>query len=238
MTLGAPDKKRTTILLAVLSVAAAYAVYSNFFDEPSVSRSSSRAAVQPAADEAPVIGSGSPSTQSTRAASRGRSDEFLPALSSPRKEDQINPITQDPTLRIDLLAKLQDVPAAGGGRDLFNFGKQPVATEALNKNPEPIVRPFQFIGPPKYTPPAAPSGPPPPPPPPPINLKYYGILQELADGKKTACFMDGDEILVETEGATFKGRYKLVRIGINSAIIEDLQYKRQQTLQLAEDTQG
>ena len=50
--------------------------------------------------------------------------------------------------------------------------------------------------------------------------------------------MDGDEILIATEGITFKGRYRLVRIGVNSAVVEDIQYKHEQTLPLAEDAQG
>jgi hypothetical protein len=81
-------------------------------------------------------------------------------------------------------------------------------------------------------------GPPPVTPPPPITLKYYGIVTTLVNGKKTAFFMDGDEILLETEGVTFKGRYRLVRIGVNSAVVEDIQYKHEQTLPLAEDAQG
>jgi hypothetical protein len=47
--------------------------------------------------------------------------------------------------------------------------------------------------------------------------------------------MDGDDILIEAEGATFKGRYRLVRIGVNSAVVLDLQYKHEQTLPLADD---
>ena len=95
------------------------------------------------------------------------------------------------------------------------------------------------IGPPVVPPKPVAQGPAPPPPPPPINLKYYGIVTTLSNGKKTVFFMDGDEILLETEGATFnKGRYRLVRVGVNSAVVEDIQYKHEQTLPLAEDAAG
>ena len=47
--------------------------------------------------------------------------------------------------------------------------------------------------------------------------------------------MDGDEILIGAEGQTFKGRYRLLRIGVNSAVVEDIQHKHEQTLPLAED---
>ena len=52
---------------------------------------------------------------------------------------------------------------------------------------------------------------------------------------KTAFFMDGDDILIQAEGSTFKGRYRLLRIGVNSAVVEDMQFKLEQTLPLAED---
>jgi hypothetical protein len=142
------------------------------------------------------------------------------------------PLPVDPTLRLDLLAKLNDVPAAGTGRDLFSFGKAPVTLAGT----EPVVKitPWIPIGP-RYTPPPPKATPAPPPPPPPITLKYYGICTTRADGFKTAFFMDGEDILVEAEGATFKGRYRLIRIGPNSAVVEDMQYKHEQTLPLAED---
>jgi hypothetical protein len=39
---------------------------------------------------------------------------------------------------------------------------------------------------------------------------------------------------VVSEGDTIKTRYKIIRIGVNSAVVEDTQHKHQQTLQLEE----
>jgi hypothetical protein len=227
MKIGAENKK-AAYLLGGLFVVLGYVFYSSFFAGPSTPEVSTAARVaappDQVADEAEIA--------RAQIAAHAR-DEFLPKLHDKHAAKPLDPNTLDPTIHTELLAKLNEVPAAGGGRDLFSFGK-PV--EAI-KGPEPTVRVAMAIGPP-VIPRRVDPGPPKPPPPPPINLKYYGIVTTLANGKKTAFFMDGDEILLETEGMTFKGRYRLVRLGVSSAVVEDMQYKHEQTLPLAEDAQG
>jgi hypothetical protein len=227
MKLGT-ENKRAVIWLAVLGVVLAGVIYYNFFfDSPgSGAPTPARKAVSAGPDLA------SSDEASAPRSARGRMEEFLPALHK-KHGDKTEPPPSDPTLRLDLLAKLNEVPPAGSGRDLFNFGKaEPVKLAGT----EPVVKvqPWIPIGP-RYTPPPPKAAPPPPPPPPPINLKYYGICTTRADGQKTAFFMDGDDILIAAEGSTFKGRYRLVRIGVNSAVVLDLQYKHEQTIPLAED---
>jgi hypothetical protein len=222
------ENKRSVIWLSVLGVGLAGAIYSSFFSGSpgsgtlAVSRVAAPASSGEAADE----------SSSTRAP-RGRTEEFLPVLHKKHTDKTAPPPPADPTLRLDLLAKLNEVPPAGSGRDLFNFGK-PDPVKLAGSEPVVQVKPWVPIGP-RYVPPPKPVAPAPPPPPPPINLKYYGICTTRADGMKTAFFMDGEDILIEAEGATFKGRYRLLRIGVNSAVVEDLQYKHEQTLPLAED---
>ena len=138
-------------------------------------------------------------------------------------------MTIDPILRLDLLAKVQGVELAGGSRNLFQYGPPPVR-EAL-KGPEPKVIPNPVVK-------AADDQPKPIPPPPPINLKYYGFSTGRVNGKKTAFFLDGDEISVAAEGDTVKKRYRVVRIGVNSVLMEDTESKRQQSLPLTEDLPG
>jgi hypothetical protein len=106
------------------------------------------------------------------------------------------------------------------------------------KGPEPIVaRPF--VGPRTPPPPTPPPPPPPKPTPPPIPLKFYGISTARNNGKKTAYFLDTDqEILMAAEGETVKRRYRVVRINANSVVMEDTEFKEQQTLQLVEEAQG
>jgi len=94
-----------------------------------------------------------------------------------------------------------------------------------------------FIGPKQPGPP-----PPPPVPPkaPPVPLKFYGFVNQTKAGVKRAFFLDGDDIIVASEGQLIKNRYKIVRIGINSAVVEDTQFKNdsQQTLPLVEEVTG
>jgi hypothetical protein len=227
MKLGA-ENKRAVIWLTVLGVVLVGVIYYNFFYDSYGSSTSTP--TRKAAPGRPDLAS-SDEASAPRSA-RGRVEEFLPALHK-KHGDKAEPPPADPTLRLDLLAKLNEVPPAGSGRDLFNFGKaEPVKLAGA----EPVVKvqPWITIGP-RYTPPPPKATAPPPPPPPPINLKYYGICTTRADGQRTAFFMDGDDILIAAEGATFKGRYRLVRIGVNSAVVLDLQYKHEQTLPLAED---
>jgi hypothetical protein len=87
----------------------------------------------------------------------------------------------------------------------------------------------------------APPGPPPTPAAPqapPITLKYYGYTSARGDNRKHAFFLDGDDILVAAEGETVKKRYRVVRIGVNSVVMEDTQFKHEQTLPLAEEAAG
>ena len=85
-----------------------------------------------------------------------------------------------------------------------------------------------------------PPSPPPPPvaPPPPITLKFYGYSTPRADGQKRAFFLDGDDIFVAGENELVRSRYKIVRIGVNSAVVEDTTNKNQQTLPLVEELGG
>ena len=43
---------------------------------------------------------------------------------------------------------------------------------------------------------------------------------------------DEDQVFIATEGDVFKKRYRVVRIGVNSIVIEDLQFKDKQSLPL------
>ena len=144
-------------------------------------------------------------------------------------DKQPDPGSIDPTLRLDLLARVQSVGMAGGVRNLFQFGASP-----LPKMPELKISPI-------VTGPAVPTptpGPPPTPPPPPIPLKFYGYATPAPSGAKRVFLLDGEDIIVAAEGQLVKSRYKLVRVGINSIVLEDMQFKHQQTLPLEEEKPG
>lgn len=198
----------------------------------------------PAAAPVPVSGSAGPRTlpvaakKAPRPNSRGRSSqEFKPVLRPKRVEDRIDPASIDPTLRTDLLARLGNVPIQGGDRPLFEFSAAP-------KPPEPppakiIPTPPVSLGkpgtsplsltPPKPTTPAKTTAPP-------IPLKFYGFTA-VRGGAKRGFFLENEDVYVANEGEIVKKRYKVVRINLNSVVMEDTQYSQQQTLALTEQTQ-
>jgi hypothetical protein len=69
----------------------------------------------------------------------------------------------------------------------------------------------------------------------PVALKYYGYSTARADGKRTAYFLDGDDILEATEGATLKGRYRIERIELNKVLVKDTLETRRQAVPLAQE---
>jgi len=147
----------------------------------------------------------------------------------------VDPATIDPALRLDLLAKLQQVKFEGGHRSLFEFSQpRPPKTPEVKIAPRP-GRPGSL---PVITPVAGgpkPNGAAPvKPPPPPITFKYFGFINPSKGGAKRAFFLDGEDIFVAGEGEVFKQHYKVVRIGVSSAVVEDTQHQHQQTLALEE----
>ncbi|MEO8126360.1 MAG: hypothetical protein ABI822_04665 [Bryobacteraceae bacterium] len=167
---------------------------------------------------------------------RGLSD-FKPSMKPKRPEDRPDPMTVDPTIRVDVLAKLQAVGVEGMHRSLFEFSQAPpppAATAVAGaKGKQLVPSPIGPAPPPKQ---AVAATPPPPPPPPPIPLKFYGYVTPASSGNKRAFFLEGEDVHVVKEGDVVKRRYKIVRIGINSVVVEDTELKNQQTLPLEEQT--
>jgi hypothetical protein len=156
-------------------------------------------------------------------------DDFRPTLKLPEGMD-ISRI--DPTLKLDLLAKVRQVSVEGGSRSLFEFYTPPPP-------PPPKVDPIKPV--PLPNPDSKQQeiskGPAPPPPPPPIPLKFYGLSGALRSTVRRAFFLDGEDIVQAGENETIRNRYKVLRIGVNSAVVEDTVAKNQQTLQMVEEAQ-
>ena len=135
----------------------------------------------------------------------------------------------DPTLKLALLDRVRSVKLVEGGRNLFETG--PDVAQVTNLPPLPTVapmmpKPTQIIGPPM---------PPPKPPPPQVNipLRYYGFVRPSARGDgNRGYFMDGDNILMATEGDVLKSRFLVVALSPNTARVEDIQLKQGQDLTL------
>jgi hypothetical protein len=119
----------------------------------------------------------------------------------------------------------------GGSRSIFDYGQAPVPPPSLvaKIKPEEIEKQkkeqerLAEIA--KNTPPAKPI-------PPPIPLKFYGYANRQSGPARQAFFLDGDDIQIKGENDVIRGKYKIIRIGINSAVVEDLANHDQQTLPL------
>ena len=234
MKLGAEPKK-IAILSGLLAVALVV-LYFNYF-----SSDDSSPAPRPAVVSAPIVSAPPPMIRAKAPqVERHRSanndslvKDWKPRLGFQNPEDRPDPATVDPTLRLDLLAKVQSVEAGPAGRNLFDFGQAPppppVAQAALPKVPKILVT--QSTAPVQ---PAPPPGPPPPPKAPAMTFKYYGYKVSALDGHKAAFLLDGEDIMIAGENDTFKRRYRVVKIGVTSITIEDTQFKSTQTLPLQE----
>jgi hypothetical protein len=232
-----PDKiggspKQWAILggLAVLGVVS-YLVNRNPSGPPVPSTSPRAATQEPVISKAPTIQRRAPN----RGITSSRGEDFRPTLKLPEGMD-VSKI--DPTIKLALLEKVRHVSMETGSRgSVFAFGQAPPPPPPP-PGPKTILLPTAPATakggpePPKQTGPAS------PPPAPPIPLKFYGYSNTQRGGPKRAFFLDGEDIDVVTENDVIKNRYKIIRIGVNSVVVEDLNFKSQQTLPLIEELAG
>jgi len=245
MKLGAEPKK-LAVLIGLLLFAGVY-YFMNSDDTSGPPREARSAAPATAANPAAPKSADSPkmampdlakpAAPNRARAQREASQEFRPTLKPKRPEDRPDPTTVDPTLQLALLTRLQSVDLKGGStRSLFDFSAPPVPKAPDPKKIIPGKKGTDVAKapPPVAPPPSTPPGPPPPPPAPKIPLKFYGFIANAKAGTKKAFFLEGEDIFVASEGDTVKKRYKVIRIGINSVVMEDTEFKSQQTLPLEE----
>lgn len=236
MKLGAEPKK-IAMLVGIIGVGLAAMFIGD--DTPPGRRTPAtpgRATAPPAAGPRTVPVVAQREGAKTRPALRAAVQEFKPVLKSSRAEDRVDPATIDPTLRLELIKRLAAVQIEGGSRTIFDFGaapppKQPDPPKIF---PKPASEVAAAAAPPPVSvtpaPPVKPSAPP-------IRLKFYGFVGGARTKTKRAFFLDGEDIFVAGEGDVIQKRFRVVRIGLNSVVMEDLEFKSQQTLNL-EEQQG
>lgn len=238
---GDPKQLR---ILGVLGVVLVVILYFNYFSGPDTApaRPTPKTAEAPLAPTAPLPSVARKPDERKRLQVDRRAQEFRPRVGPARPEDRPDPMTVDPTLRLELLARLEKVQITGGTRSLFDFSNVQMASNT----PVPTIIPA-----PKKAPktPGPFIGPMPEPPPmpkpvvqkpiaPPIPLKFYGFTSAPRGGSKRGFFLDGEEIIVASEGELIKKRYKVIRIGLANVTMEDTQFEQQQTLPIVPDTGG
>ena len=147
-----------------------------------------------------------------------------PRPSNPRTASRVktpdNVQPGDLDVRLDTLKEERPAPESSD-RNPFRFYVKP---------PPPPPTPVKPVVPPPTAP--VDSGPPPPPPPPPIPLKYIGLLEEKG-GTKLAAFSDCRSTMRAHEGDIIAGQYRLVKIGVESVVMEYVDGRGRTTIRLS-----
>lgn len=111
---------------------------------------------------------------------------------------------------------------------------QPTERNPFRFRPPPPPPPPEMTRAPQVTRPPAPTGPPPPPPLPPIPLKYIGFADEAGPKTRFGVFSDGKGTVINaSEGDILEGRYRVLRLGTDSADLVYLDGRGRQTIRLS-----
>lgn len=174
-----PERRRLALLLAILGVVSAIAIYR--------------------------VWPGNAETATGRATARAGARANGPST-----------ITA-PDVHLQVLDEERPKPVDTPQRDLFRF--KPKAAPA-----PPPVRPGTPAGP------ATPQGPPPLAP---IAMRFIGIVEAPERSQKIAILTDGRGIYRGREGDIIEGRYRLLRIGVESVDMAYLDGQGRQTIRLS-----
>jgi hypothetical protein len=126
-------------------------------------------------------------------------------------------------IRLELLQREQ-VALSPPDRNPFRFERRasaaPLSRPQVTRRAAPIE--------------VAPTGPLPPPPPPPIPLRFIGYLQPSDAPGRVAVLSDGrGNVFNGKEGDVIEGRYRLLRVGNDSADLIYLDGRGRQTIRLS-----
>lgn len=237
MKVGAEDKKKVALLVA-LSAVAVVTVYIQFFSGASPNGAASPAPRPASPQVSPALPPVQP-TPARRVAQPARrrvqtgGQAFQPVWANLGEDEGFNPLQADPTLRTDLLAAVRSVTFTNVERNIFEFATRrrveppPSPAEiaratALQQAAEREAAPPPPVQPPTPQPPRAPR----------LTWRYYGFANADQEGERKAFLLDGTDVLIGSEGDVFKNRYKIVRIGQTQIVIEDMQFQSEQELAL------
>jgi hypothetical protein len=126
-----------------------------------------------------------------------------------------------PGVNLEALNSARPKPEAAE-RNLFRFKPKapPPAPPPISSQPAMPVNP-------------EPTGPPPPPSVPPIALKFIGIIESPTSAKKIAVLSDGRNPPYQgVEGDIIEGRYRILKIGVESIELAYTDGRGRQTIRL------
>jgi hypothetical protein len=160
-------------------------------------------------------------------ATSGKSVAPTPAASKPRVAARNNvtaPESDDLSVRLDALKRPRPASEGGSSRNPFRFYTPP---------PPPPPPPVAAAKPVPALPPEGPPVPTGPPPPPPIPLKYIGLIEGVPGQGKVAAFSDCRTTMHGREGEIIAGQYRLVRIGVESVVLEYVDGRGRTTIRMS-----
>ena len=153
----------------------------------------------------------------TSAASAPSSNERGGATAARQQQAPAAPTAPD--VHLDVLNGERPKPAARE-RDVFRF--RPKAPPPV----PPRTQPAMPVNP-------APTGPPPPAPTPPIALKFIGLVESPSRAQRIAVLSDGRNLpFYGKEGDIIEGRYRILKIGVESIEIAYVDGRGRQTIRI------
>ncbi|HEY2645876.1 MAG TPA: hypothetical protein VGI34_02825 [Candidatus Acidoferrales bacterium] len=150
--------------------------------------------------------------------SRNSADDVIQP--SVAMDTRFTPLSVDnPALRLDILKRFLALEYTGVHRSIFSA--------TLPPPPAPPAPPPQAnLNP----------GPPPGPPPLTVDAKYFGYVSDLGGAHRRAFFAtsNNEDVIIASEGDTFMGRFRVVRLTNTIADVEEVSTGRHATLTLDE----
>ena len=182
---------------------------------------------RPPQERAQAPSTASPNREGARreASASRAGGRFQPRLGRSRRDDPPDPMSADAKLRKDLLERVRGIKAPTIERDIFNFGRprkpevQPPTPEETRLAQERLAAAMARRKQAAKAPPARKAPPRAPPP----QWKYYGLASLPGSESRQAFLLDGEEILVATEGALVRQRYRIGRIDEEAIALFDTQ---------------
>ena len=144
-------------------------------------------------------------------------------LASDSKFQPLN--VDEPQLRLDRLVKLQKLQyPPGSHRNIFSAVALPV--EPTPEEKKRMEHQYPTV--------------PHPPPPPPVEVpaQFFGYASMPSSPRRLAFFLNGDDVIVVQEGSVFLTRFRLDKIGNDSADVEEVSSGRHATVQMVQPPPG
>jgi hypothetical protein len=123
-----------------------------------------------------------------------------------------------PDVHLDALDEDRPQPVDEPQRDLFRFRPKPPSAPPPTRAATAVPGSTAPPGPPAL---------------PPIDLRFIGIVEAPQQGQKIAILTDGRGIYKGHEGDIIEGRYRLLRIGVESVEMAYLDGRGRQTIRLS-----